>query len=115
MKTGTWLVIQSIPYASNSTVSCTIQLETLLCGNGTSNALPCPTMNKTTKALNLQINSMAYENGISSNILFFFVYLEGDTFYFPVHGRKWGRGSTTSSYKYVHVTSQTYIVVVFYN
>jgi len=30
------------------------------------------------------------------------VYLKGDTFYFPVHGRKWGRGSTTSSYTNMH-------------
>jgi len=47
------------------------------------------------------------------------VYLEGDTFYFPVHRRKWGRGSTASSYtnmymlkvKHLFILIQTYIVI----
>ena len=33
-----------------------------------------------------------------SNLFFFFVYIEGDIFYFPVHRRKCGRRSTTASY-----------------
>ena len=39
-----------------------------------------------------------YVTLFAQSFFFFFVYLEGDAFYFPVHGRKWGRGSTTSSY-----------------
>ena len=46
---------------------------------------------------------------------FIYVYLEDDTFYFPVHGRKWGRGSTTSSYTNIALLQVKHIVVVFYN
>ena len=48
------------------------------------------------------VRVISYMGGIFVFIVY--VYQLADNFYLPVHGRKWGRGGTTSSYINIHDT-----------